>query len=70
MKRKTITLVRVENDREITKKTDREFWLLLEKGLLLALREKGWLTEGQYSLALKKVEKNSQQVDSSGEQYI
>lgn len=46
-----IILQSIENDHEITWKTDSEFLYELQKAVLLALLESGTLTEMQYRYA-------------------
>lgn len=50
-------LQRIENDHEITRETDREFWYNLENALLLALLEDGTLTQMQYRQASEKLKR-------------
>ena len=49
-------LQKIENDRPVTEKTDRAFWDLLQRSLLLALKEQGILTEMQYRHAAGKLQ--------------
>ena len=50
-----ITLISVENDHRITRKTDGEFLYEYQKAVLLALVESGRLTEQQYRYAEEKL---------------
>ena len=52
---KKATLVQIENDHKITKESDYEFLHLLQNGMLLALKEKGYLNEVQYRYAEQKL---------------
>lgn len=47
-KKRYATLQRIENNRRICQTQDGEFLLNLKRGLLLALAERGTLTEVQY----------------------
>lgn len=51
------TLQTIENDRKISKETDREFLYEFQKAILLALIESGRLTEQQYQYAEAKLRK-------------
>lgn len=46
------TLVRTENDREIKRTTDSEFFYEIQRSVLISLKEDGTLTETQYRYAL------------------
>lgn len=48
-------LQRIDNDRKITRETDRDFLYNLENALLLALLENGTLTQMQYRQASEKL---------------
>lgn len=58
-------LLRIENDREITKNTDGEFLYAYQNALLLALKESGCLSEMQYRFAEEKLK--VQYCDYTGE---
>ena len=66
MRRKYVSLHHIENDHEITMKTDVAFLHLLQQGLLLALKEQGYLNELQYCYAEAKLD--TQIRDKSGKQ--
>lgn len=55
MKKKFAELIRIDNDRVITKEEDDEFLYTLQNGLLLALKERGRLNEMQYRHAEEKL---------------
>lgn len=57
MRKKTATLQQVDNDRKVTKDTDREFLFLYQRALLLALKDLGVLTEMQYRSAEEALKK-------------
>ena len=50
-----ITLERIENDRRITRESDGEFLYEYQKAVLLALVERGRLTETQYRYAEERL---------------
>lgn len=54
MKRKA-KLVRIENDRPITKDTDSEFFYSYQNSVLLALKQAGTLSEMQYRYVEEKL---------------
>ena len=56
--KKRATLLRIENDRPITYETDREFLFTFQCGILLALKEKGMLTDEQYREAENRLRKH------------
>lgn len=49
-------LQRIENDRRITKETDYEFLYQLQNALLLALKERGRLSQMQYRHAEERLQ--------------
>lgn len=55
MKRKVL-LLEIENNRELHPETDGEFFDILQHALLLALKEDGFLNEGQLLRAEKKIQ--------------
>ena len=54
MKRKVL-LLEIENNRELHPETDGEFFDVLQHALLLALKEDGFLNEGQLLRAEEKI---------------
>lgn len=54
-------LVRIENDREITKETDSQFLFEYQRAILLELKDKGVLNEIQYRYAEEKLKKQLKQ---------
>ena len=50
-------LVKVENDREITKENDSRFLFKYQRAILLELKDKGVLNEIQYRYAEEKLKK-------------
>ena len=54
-----ITLLSIENDHSITRKTDPEFLYVFQKAVLLALLEDGTLTEMQYRYAEEKLRRQN-----------
>ena len=61
-------LQRIENDHEITRETDREFWYNLENALLLALLEDGTLTRMQYRQASEKLKRQRREQGRPGKE--
>lgn len=57
MERRYASLERIENDRPITMETDALFLHHLQSGLLLALKEKGRLSELQYRRAQDRLDR-------------
>lgn len=55
MKRK-VHLLQIENNRELHPETDGEFFDVLQHALLLALKEDGFLNEGQFLRAEEKIQ--------------
>ena len=55
MTKKFLKLQQVANSRIITEETDREFLMLLRRGLLLALHENGLVSQQQLWMAEKKL---------------
>lgn len=55
MKRKVL-LLEIENNRELHPETDGEFFDILQHALLLALKEDGFLNEGQLLRAEEKIQ--------------
>ena len=47
MMRRKVLLLQIENDREISPETDEEFFDVLWRSLLLALKEDGFMNEAQ-----------------------
>ena len=47
MMRRKVLLLQIENDREISPETDEEFFDVLWRGLLLSLKEDGFMNEAQ-----------------------
>ena len=56
-KKRYATLQGIGNNRRICKTQDGEFLLNLKRGLLLALAERGTLTEAQYTQAEKELKR-------------
>lgn len=54
-----LTLADIENNRKITRETDREFLYAYRKAILLALLESGRLTELQYRSAEEQLRQQS-----------
>lgn len=54
-------LLGVENDREITKETDKQFLFEYQRAILLELKDKGVLNEIQYRYAEEKLKKQLKQ---------
>lgn len=54
-KRKLSQLQRIEFDHTITKERDAEFLCLLQRALLLALKERGYLNEMQCRQAMARL---------------
>lgn len=54
MKRKVL-LLEIENNAELRPETDGEFFDVLQRSLLLALKEDGFLNEGQLLRAEEKI---------------
>lgn len=54
-------LVKVENDREITKENDSQFLFEYQRAVLLELKDKGVLNEIQYRYAEEKLKKQLKQ---------
>lgn len=50
----------IENNHEITKKTDSQFLFEYQRAVLLALKETGGLTEGQYRCAEERLRQQLQ----------
>ena len=48
-------LVGIENNREITKETDSQFWFAYQNAILLALKDNDVLNEVQYRFAAAKL---------------
>ena len=55
MMRRKVLLLQNENDREISPETDEEFFDALWRGLLLALKEDGFMNEAQLRRAEEKI---------------
>ena len=55
MMRRKVLLLQIENDREISPETDEEFFDVLWRGLLLALKEDGFMNEAQLRRAEEKI---------------
>lgn len=55
MMRRKVLLLQIENDREISPKTDEEFFDALWRSLLLALKENGFMNEAQLRWAEEKI---------------
>lgn len=47
----TVTLVKVEDNRPVTRASDPDFYFALQRGVLLSLKEAGELTHMQYRYA-------------------
>ena len=60
-------LIQITKDREITQKTDPEFWFICQQSVLLALKELGLLNERQCRSA-EEILRN-QSGPASGEPY-
>ena len=54
-------LLGVENNREITKETDKQFLFEYQRAILLELKDKGVLNEIQYRYAEEKLKKQLKQ---------
>ena len=57
MMRRKVLLLQIENDREISPETDEEFFEVLWRSLLLALKEDGFMNEAQLRRAEEKIRK-------------
>ena len=55
MMRRKVLLLQIENDREISPETDEEFFDVLWRSLLLALKEDGVINEAQLRRAEEKI---------------
>ena len=55
MMRRKVLLLQIENDREISPETDEEFFDVLWRSLLLALKEDGFMNEAQLRRAEEKI---------------
>ena len=55
MMRRKVLLLQIENDREISPETNVEFFDALWRGLLLALKEDGFMNEAQLRRAEEKI---------------
>ena len=55
MMRREVLLLQIENDREISPETDEEFFDVLWRSLLLALKEDGFINEAQLRRAEEKI---------------
>ena len=55
MMRRKVLLLQIENDREISPETDEEFFDVLWRSLLLALKEDGFINEAQLRRAEEKI---------------
>ena len=55
MMRRKVLLLQIENDREISPETDEEFFEVLWRSLLLALKEDGFMNEAQLRRAEEKI---------------
>ena len=55
MMRRKVLLLKIENDREISPETDEEFFDVLWRSLLLALKEDGFMNEAQLRRAEEKI---------------
>ena len=55
MMRRKVLLLQIENDREISPETDEEFFEVLWRSLLLALKEDGFMNEVQLRRAEEKI---------------
>lgn len=53
---KGVILRRIENDRELTEKSDGAFFTAIQRALILALREQGILTQTECFRAQRKLE--------------
>lgn len=56
-----VRLVKIENDREITKENDSRFLFEYQRAVLLDLKDKGVLNEMQYRYAEEKLKKQLKQ---------
>ena len=54
-------LVKIENDREITRENDSRFLFEYQRAILLELKDKGILNEMQYRYAEEKLKKQLRQ---------
>lgn len=52
----TVKLVKIEENRSITKENDPDFFFELQRGVLLSLKEEGMLTQMQYCNAEKALQ--------------
>ena len=55
MMRRKVLLLQIENDREISPETDEEFFDVLWRSLLLALKEDGFMNEAQLRRTEEKI---------------
>lgn len=55
MMRRKVLLLQIEKDREISPETDEEFFDVLWRSLLLALKEDGFINEAQLRRAEEKI---------------
>lgn len=55
MMRRKVLLLQIENDREISPETDEKFFGALLRGLLLSLKEDGFMNEAQLRRAEEKI---------------
>lgn len=55
-------LIRIENDHEITRASDPQFWQLYQQAILLALKDEGVLSEAQYWYAEEKLKKQRSKI--------
>ena len=55
MMRRKVLLLQIENDRKISPETDEEFFDVLWRSLLLALKEDGFMNEAQLRRAEEKI---------------
>ena len=55
MMRRKVLLLQIENDREIFPETDEEFFDVLWRSLLLALKEDGFMNEAQLRRTEEKI---------------
>lgn len=52
----TVKLIKIEENRPVARETDREFFYILQRGVLLALKDDGRLTQTQFWNAEKKLQ--------------
>ncbi|MDO5399816.1 MAG: hypothetical protein Q4F17_02390 [Eubacteriales bacterium] len=69
-RKKFASLTGIDNNRPISSETDGEFLFQLQKGLLLALRDDGLLTQMQYRYAEDKLKQQRGGRNDSGSKLL